>query len=895
VENFAPIFIDTETCGLHGLVVLIQWAEGDGPINLFSPWTSPAKESWELIMKFVHHKDGLIFFNAVFDWFHLVKWYTIIKQLMEIDPDVYPEDYIETIIELEEAGRDCPTTIRPQKVCDLFLHARRTSYQSTMERKDVVLRRVPTPLAWMVAEELEKRIPLKDIYFARRKDKNQPKWNVRDRKDTFGEVDPDWKDIVLKFKPSSALKALAVDVGLATYEQILRYGDISPRLFPVEFGYAPFAKAAIRLKLKNKSKERKRAGPYRNTWPALIKQHIIHWGYNELARKYAEDDIVYTRGLCKFFKITEADMGDMDSELAIMVACSRWRGYRMDIAGAIKHRDESFKRKLIFDPIQNELVPLPTAPADVKRYIMAACDENEKLAFNSEHGNTKKVTLEYIAREWKLPCMEKDPITKALIIDHDKCSACKGTGFIKHPAAVRCEQIVLARKADKERELWDKIIAAGRLHASLKVIGTLSGRMSGADGLNIQAVKNTFAVKMQFLFTWGDEVLAGGDFDAFEVTIAVAVYNDPELKKDLLTCELCKSEMIFDQNKCDYICSKCGSNKGQKIHALFGMFCFPGMTYDEIKATEKTDDDKYTKSKQAVFLKIYGGDAGTMQDRLGIPLEAAEEANRRFDRKYKGVGRAQQVVVDMFQSMRQPGGRGTKVEWHQPSDYMETLFGFKRYFTLENAICKALFELANKMPKAMKDIKLKVTRTDRVQTAGGAACSAIYSAAFNVQGHNKRAAANHVIQGTGAEATKRVQLAVWNLQPKGEHEWIVQPVNIHDSIITPVKPQYVEKVAKVVKDAVEAIRPMVPLIKMPWDSYVINWGDKGYGIVSINDQNQIVDAYKNRFDVQKFGLDFNEIYKCLTKQQDKYDGYSWRLMSKDEHVDYAIKKSWRVR
>ena len=45
--------------------------------------------------------------------------------------------------------------------------------------------------------------------------------------------------------------------------------------------------------------------------------------------------------------------------------------------------------------------------------------------------------------------------------------------------------------------------------------------------------------------------------------------------------------------------------------------------------------------------------------------------------------------------MRQPGGIGSKVEWHEPADFVESMLGFRRYFTLENRICKTLFDLAD--------------------------------------------------------------------------------------------------------------------------------------------------------------------------------------------------------
>jgi DNA polymerase I-like protein with 3'-5' exonuclease and polymerase domains len=177
--------------------------------------------------------------------------------------------------------------------------------------------------------------------------------------------------------------------------------------------------------------------------------------------------------------------------------------------------------------------------------------------------------------------------------------------------------------------------------------------------------------------------------------------------------------------------------------------------------------------------------------------------------------------------MRQPGGLGTKVEWHEPSDYIESLFGFKRYFTLENNICRALFNLAEKPPKGWNDLKFKVVRRDRVQTVTGATRSALFACAFALQASNMRAAGNHVIQSTGAEGTKGVQAAIWEIQPVGIHVWIVQPFNVHDEVLTPTKPGYEEQVKTKVNGYIERkLKPTIPLIRMDWKVGLKSWADK---------------------------------------------------------------------
>src|SRR6185436_4791453 len=115
----------------------------------------------------------------------------------------------------------------------------------------------------------------------------------------------------------------------------------------------------------------------------------------------------------------------------------------------------------------------------------------------------------------------------------------------KHPAASRAELVLQSRKAKKEIELYDKLLIAGRFHASFKIIGTKSDRMSGTDKLNPQAINRVKWVRKCFPLAWEEDSLnlCGGDFSGFEVALAEAVYGDPKLREDLLRqveCMDCK-------------------------------------------------------------------------------------------------------------------------------------------------------------------------------------------------------------------------------------------------------------------------------------------------------------------------------------------------------------------
>ena len=771
------IFYDTETCGLHGPIVLIQYAEDNGPISLYSPWRNSAYETLELIESFMLHEGGVCGFNLSFDHFHLCQIYTTLSLLK--DKNKRPVDCIEEYFNLEPQARD-GLCLKPQHVFDIMMHARKGPYQSTMNREDIRIKRVPTILAWQLAAELNRRIPIKDIYFARKQDKTI-RWQIFDVFDDLQNLIPGLKDLVLKFAPSSALKALAIDAGVSKAERLM-YADIAlpDAAYPFERGYAPFA-----LAFKNTEE-------WPLTWPFRINQHIDYWSFNRLAREYAHDDVADTRGLYDFFNRPEPD--DDDSVLTCMVGAVRWRGFALDIPALIELRkiavgkEEKTREKFNYNSV-----------ATVRKYLEQVLGDAEKsvLSVNGKI-TTKGIILEEIA-EWRESVV---------------CQDCKGMGCENcdegmkpgpnlHPAAERAAEIIKARKAKKEIEVYDKLLLAGRFHTDFTVIGTRSSRMAGAGGLNPQGIKKSVYVRRCFPLAFPNTILCGGDFSGFEICLADAAYKDPLLRMDLLS--------------------------GKKIHALFGDYLFPHKTYEEILKSDGASnfyEDYYGRSKNGVFALLYGGEAYTLSTRVGIPEETAENAYRRWCAKYIVWGQERKRIFDLFCSMRQPGGIGTKVEWNEPSEYIESLFGFRRYFTLENQIVKALFNLANEPPKEWLKMTIKITRRDREQTASGALRSALFASAFAQQAANMRAAANHVIQSSGAEITKRVQRNIWDLQPGGINHWRVQPLNVHDEIMCPTHPDFVNQVKVIVDKTVETFRDMVPLIKMEWKNRLSSWADK---------------------------------------------------------------------
>lgn len=788
------IFYDTETCGLHGPIVLIQYAEDDGPVVLHCPWTCPIHETLTLIEWMM--TQCVVGFNLVFDHFHLCQMYTTLQVLAgRVGFDAYPEDHINEYAKCEPLGRDGPC-LKPASAFDLMLHARKGEYQSTMDRKDIRIKRVPTALAGPLAAELEKRIPLKDIYFARKKDKSAKRWSVDHIKQADGNINTDFRDIVLRFAPSSALKTLAVDA-LSVNEPLL-FMDVEAHPKPMEVGWAPFAlalsDASQQWYYESTKKSSKKKG---FAWPGVIKNHISHWGYNDLAREYATKDVVYTRDL--YYHFGRPAHGDTDSILACMCGAVRWRGYSIDVSAIQCLKAEAIRKSKA----------APTAPKKVLLYVGEMLSAAEVALTATQTGqtikeSTKKVILEEISK-WP-----------------------------DHPAAVRAKECLEARQAAKEVDTYDKLIQAGRFHVSLKVIGTKSSRMSGADGLNAQGIKHTKDVRRCFPLAFPGTRLVGGDFAGFEVAIADAVYNDPELRRQLCTCATCQYTCSLDEFQSD-ICPGCkGVDTRRKIHGLFGMELNPGSTYDDIASTKGSEDDWYDKGKRGVFSQLYGGNFRTLMTRIGIDEETAHKAEEGFANRFRGVKKAKKRIENMFSALRQPGGIGSNIEWHEPQEYIESLNGFRRYFTLENEIIRALYKLATKPPPAWKSIKVKVQRRDREQTVAGAAMSALYAAAFAIQSYNVRAAGNHVIQSTGALFTKELQKEIWELQPAGVSPWVVQPMNIHDEIMCPccinnhpvTQRNVINDISDIVKNFVNKNRAIVPLLKIDWNDNMKSWAEK---------------------------------------------------------------------
>jgi hypothetical protein len=238
-----------------------------------------------------------------------------------------------------------------------------------------------------------------------------------------------------------------------------------------------------------------------------------------------------------------------------MVPVIRWRGFKINVEGM----------KTLLAKAQAVVKASPVninKPKDVRAYLMACMDDTEKLVRKSRRQPTRR-TWRSSPRS-KSPCKTCGAMMKRMMQEEDLalgipsvkepehctkcdgagkhelgfCHRCAGRGHMvvgEHPAATRAKEILGVKTAAKEVELYAKLIKAGKFHASFNVVGTLSSRMSGGDGLNAQGIKAADEVRCMFPLAWDGYELCGGDFDSFEVTLADAVYKCDRLHAALIT------------------------------------------------------------------------------------------------------------------------------------------------------------------------------------------------------------------------------------------------------------------------------------------------------------------------------------------------------------------------
>lgn len=740
---------DTESIGYTGPTMLIQYDTLQDPtIHLHNVFDRTVMETLELIHRMT--ESHLVGYHLAHDMFHLARTFNILAHLTK---DKIPNPYEYREVEMDICSKEL--CLKPVGAVDLMVVGKKGPFQHQTKQKPILIRRTPRDTAGELVRVLNKYIDIPALYFS--KSKKGKFWKIQDVVEGTADnitdeqrgkedypIDPDFVNIKLDFHPSATLKSIA--------EHILGFEDT-----------ADFEQAG------HKFVDEEAWNPASGKWINVFESHRLVWAHDKRQRDYARRDVVYTSALDTHLEFPQPDN---DSMLACMIGNTYWSGFAIDVEETRKQLEVA---KKVVDESKAKIDY--NSPKKVLAYFHEVCHPMEKALVQ----NTRKETL-------KILCGSENP-----------------------KLAERARTIVNARDKEMEFRLLDRLDIVRRLHVTFSVMGTATGRMAGGDSLfkgkgsiNPQGIKKG---KIRSIFTLADEgyVLSSGDFDAFEVSIYDAVYNDPKMKELLAS--------------------------GKKIHAIWGEYIYPHLTYDEIMATDgiKADQDNgyYARCKNSFLATMYGAQPDKIAEMVWIEVEEAEEARNKYLEDFVTIGEAIKKLDKDHSCMVQAEGGGF-IQWVKPITIIKSFFGLKRDFTLQYGIVKAMYKLACDPPQELKDLDdgMRIMRREKSQTKLGALRTSIYAAAFNIVSTIKRVAGNFLIQSAGGEITKALQYEINEHQPQGITKFYIKLLNVHDELQCAHLEEITDKVEATVNNFIAKFKAKVPLLAMKWKTRVSSWYEK---------------------------------------------------------------------
>jgi len=488
--------------------------------------------------------------------------------------------------------------------------------------------------------------------------------------------------------------------------------------------------------------------PYGTLWKFMLPKIAEFWHTNERAQIYARNDVYYLKRLYDLWD--HPDPSDSDILAAAISAC-RWHGFEIDLP-RVKHNMQN----------QRLVSQLP------------ACNVN-----------SPKEVIGYIT--------EKNALKRVELLDTSKETMKRFISKNNNEYGTRALQVVNARKALKRMDTLEKLLKAKRFFPDFVIVGTKSNRMAGTGGFNATGIPRDKSIRECFTFASPNYTLSGGDFNAFEVSIAEAVFQDNNLSYDL--------------------------RSGKSVHGLFGAEML-GRPYEEV--VDKTNG-VYNPCKNGFFAFLYGADVPKIAETIGIPIKEAQRGFIKFNKRYPTACEIRQKVMDQFCTMHQPLGIGSKVYYKEPSNEIKSLYDFARRYDTQNHIIKVLFETAEHIETVVQSDGT-CTRMEREQKITSSVRSALYATCFKIQQHNMRSAFNHIIQSTGATICKRLQVDLWDEQPYGCSEWNVLVFQVHDEVLCVHRKEI--DTNEIVNDSLERFSRVVPLVCMEWKTNLKNWSEK---------------------------------------------------------------------
>ena len=699
------IFFDTEGLGLYGPLLTIQWSEGDEEPQCHFIWKESVQRTITLIEILVDNE--VCAWNLFHDWFHLTKWYNILRRYGDkYGSSAPPDPFLAWECEQEivqNRKQDC-LCLKPKDALDLMIEAGRDRFQLLRKQKPITIRKIPEFCVPVIRKYLETRLRLPRGV--------QTSWTVS--KDTRR---PGLVSLRLNINQKAGLRLKYVYSVLTGKE--VTYAD---ELFDYSESFGkPYA-------------------PFGGNWFTRV-HHASEFNPDQL--KYALDDVRMLQFIYKEFGYPPCDR---DSRLCIATATTYWKGFSID-------------RTKLIPPVLNDA---PTYWKDVLDFLKEKMNSIERLTLiNNDKESSSKVVLKQLVK-WK-----------------------------GHPVAELAEQVLKKRKDINTTRLLEFFAEARAFFPAIKVAGTFTNRMAGGESESAVSTKGRINPQgidksLREIITGADgfdEENSGGDFDGFEVTIAIAVWGSEELKAEIVA--------------------------GKSIHGLFGA-CIYNMTYEEVMETHELYKgdyrDKYQMAKNTFFARVYGAAIQKCAETLGITFEEARIGLLRWEKKYK-LEKHREALEAEYSMIKD-------WEWREPKGYVESLFGFKRKFDIEIEVARQLFRFLELIPEPWFRSEQVIRRKDKAQSPGQAVRSAVLSTVFSLQGRITRVAGNHLIQSPGGDICKTVQYDLWDLQPHGVHPLRIRLLNVHDELFTTHKKQIREQVHQTVARSVEGLRQVVPLLGM---------------------------------------------------------------------------------
>lgn len=766
-------YIDTETLGLYGPAAILQYAFDDDEPTLYNPWLEPVGKTRVLLRRIASCR--VVAHNLTFDW---QKIHSLWAGLADFADDAIPIEDIPRYVRSEFIYRGSECLKPPAAVCTLLLCQKELG-GTALAAKEIRVRQVPTSAAELLCQTLEQFTDLPPILFAKRREGG---WHVSE-----SDRGPGWSDVVLKFAPSNGLKPVArLVLGVEETQSIGE--EVLPPVMPFELGYCPFAYVL-------KDQDYIKSNPDMHLWPDLVDDHVYFWNNDERAIKYALDDIILLRKLDNHLGKRDSDF---DGELACQVASCRMAGFTIDKDALSRALASS---QAVLDTAQINV----DAHLQVREWIGSALDdlEGEIIDEGCNKATLKRLVADMVVAKRELCCKHG-------------CERCGGSGWLEPgpmPVAIRAAHVLEVRKHKKRKQLFDKLAIAGGAYPSFRVIGTKSGRMSGADGLNYHGIDGSRDIREIFTLAGKGEVVSGGDMNSQELAIAAAVMGDENLAKDIETGRSLHGEFAATILNCPY----------EQI-----------MAGKDDKASE--EGQAYAKAKVCVYAMLYGAAAFNVRMTLNCTEEEAQSKIDRFFERYPYMKSTRKYVTESLQCLSSEGAR---IHVSRPErTSIESLFGYSRSFEIEMSVIRTIVDCMEYI-RASSEWGFATWKRERVirkkgkeQTVMGACLSALYGAAFSLQGKVQRAALNHLIQSAGRTCTLRVQKRIWDdVQPVGIQPFYVKLISVHDEIVTVSKPEHTAAIERAVSAEMNALTESVPLLSLDWATNVGSW----YGVKSAED------------------------------------------------------------